>query len=391
MVRRGDVKRREDMAKVLVDKDFLEGGLELICDSIRLKTGGTGVLAFPVEIASAVESIETGGGGITPTGDKLIEENGEEIDVASFATVTVAVPVGTDTSDATASAADIRAGQTAYVNGAKVTGSAAEQPATTWTPTTSDQTIASGKILTGAQTIKGDADLVAGNIKKNVQIFGVTGSYEGTNTSDATAAAGDIRTGKTAYVNGQRVTGTLPGLGASTHTPTTTDQVIPSGFVLTGNQTIKGDARLVPGNIKKDVQIFGVTGSYEGSGSGSAGAGTSYVLASRTNTYHLEFSGLTVPSGAKLEGVILSKYLQDGYDVNDGTIITLVILGQNANTVAFFTSSMSSSDFLLNTDTRSAVTLTINQDGTSGSIGVDTSKVPDFGAGRYRVFPIWVS
>lgn len=78
------------MAKVLVDKDFLEDGLELICDKIRLKTGGTGVLAFPVEIASAVESIE-GSGGITPTGTKSITENGT-YDVTSFASAEVDVP-----------------------------------------------------------------------------------------------------------------------------------------------------------------------------------------------------------------------------------------------------------------------------------------------------------
>lgn len=51
--------------------------------------------------------------------------------------------------------------------------------AQTYTPTTSDQTIASGRYLTGTQTIKGDANLVAGNIKKDVSIFGVTGTYEG--------------------------------------------------------------------------------------------------------------------------------------------------------------------------------------------------------------------
>ena len=52
--------------------------------------------------------------------------------------------------------------------------------AATYTPGTTDQTINSGYFLTGAQTIKGDADLVAGNIKSGVQIFGVTGTYEGT-------------------------------------------------------------------------------------------------------------------------------------------------------------------------------------------------------------------
>lgn len=48
--------------------------------------------------------------------------------------------------------------------------------AATITPTTSNQTIASGTYLTGTQTISGDADLVAGNIKAGVSIFGVAGS-----------------------------------------------------------------------------------------------------------------------------------------------------------------------------------------------------------------------
>lgn len=81
------------MAKVLVDKNFLEDGLELICDSIRLKTGGTGVLAFPVEIKDAVDSIQTSGG-ITPTGTKTITANGTGIDVTTFAAVDVNVPQG---------------------------------------------------------------------------------------------------------------------------------------------------------------------------------------------------------------------------------------------------------------------------------------------------------
>lgn len=51
--------------------------------------------------------------------------------------------------------------------------------ATTYTPSTSDQTIASGQYLTGTQTIKGDAYLIASNIKNGVTIFGVTGTYSG--------------------------------------------------------------------------------------------------------------------------------------------------------------------------------------------------------------------
>lgn len=53
------------------------------------------------------------------------------------------------------------------------------QGAQTITPGTSNKTIASGRYLTGTQTIKGDANLVAANIKKGVSIFGVAGTNEG--------------------------------------------------------------------------------------------------------------------------------------------------------------------------------------------------------------------
>lgn len=51
------------------------------------------------------------------------------------------------------------------------------QSAKTITPTTYSQTaVASGKYTTGAVTVAGDSDLVAGNIKSGVNIFGVTGT-----------------------------------------------------------------------------------------------------------------------------------------------------------------------------------------------------------------------
>ena len=65
---------------------------------------------------------------------------------------------------------------TAGNSSVSLTASVTTKGATTYTPTTSDQTIASGTYLTGAQTISGDADLVASNIKSGVTIFGVSGS-----------------------------------------------------------------------------------------------------------------------------------------------------------------------------------------------------------------------
>lgn len=52
--------------------------------------------------------------------------------------------------------------------------------------------------------------IVAGNIKSGVTILGVAGTF----TSDANAEAGNILSGKTAYVNGAKINGTMTNCGA---------------------------------------------------------------------------------------------------------------------------------------------------------------------------------
>lgn len=55
-----------------------------------------------------------------------------------------------------------------------------------------------------------DADLVTGNIKSGVTILGVAGKTEVVDTTEAgsPAAEGDIASGKVAFVNGVKITGT---------------------------------------------------------------------------------------------------------------------------------------------------------------------------------------
>lgn len=64
----------------------------------------------------------------------------------------------------------------------KVTGTIKSLAAQTITPGTEDQKIVSGRYLSGDQTIKGDANLLAENIKEGVELFGITGTYTGGDT-----------------------------------------------------------------------------------------------------------------------------------------------------------------------------------------------------------------
>ena len=98
----------------------------------------------------------------------------------------------------------------------------------------------------------------------------ITGSctYDA-DTSDANAISSEILLSKTAYVNGTKLTGSMPNNGAiagnisNVNSPYT----IPQGYH-DGSGTVGIDSTsaslLIPGNIRSGVEILSIVGTYEG-------------------------------------------------------------------------------------------------------------------------------
>ena len=132
--------------------------------------------------------------------------------------------------------------------------------------------------------------IIPGNIKKNVQIFNVTGTLEAIDTSDATAEAMDIAEDKIAYVNGQKVVGTIrdfrgasgtksegdtnihlvqdDGLFLLSHVGEQDDAIIINQYIdIPSNlsfEDISSAINLTPNKIKVGEKVLGVTGTYTG-------------------------------------------------------------------------------------------------------------------------------
>ena len=89
-------------------------------------------------------------------------------------------------------------------------------------------------------------------------------------TSDDTAAVGEILSGKTAHARGALLTGTMPNNGAQMGSIDTKTQevIIAQGYHDgSGKVSISADeqAKLVPNNIREGITILGVEGTMSGS------------------------------------------------------------------------------------------------------------------------------
>ena len=166
----------------------------------------------------------------------------------------------------------------------------------TVSPSTSQQTVSPDGGYDGLSSVtvnampSGSATTPATSITANPTISVsssglITASVSGSKSVTPSVSAGYVASGTagTVTVSGSN-TQQLTTQSAQTITPTTTNQTIASGKYLTGTQTVLGDANLLAENIKKDVVLFGITGTYEGSG-GSVNKVLLYTQSGFDNLY----------------------------------------------------------------------------------------------------------
>ena len=124
------------------------------------------------------------------------------------------------------------------------------------TPSTVTQEVIPDAGYDGLSKVNVEAMSIATQATPSVSI-----DSSGLITATATQTAGYVEAGT------KSATKQLAFQAAKTITPTTTSQIaVSSGYYTGGDVTVKGDSNLVAENIKSGVSIFGVNGTYEGSG-----------------------------------------------------------------------------------------------------------------------------
>lgn len=124
------------------------------------------------------------------------------------------------------------------------------------TPSTSEQTVEPGALYDGLGKVTVGAVATATQATPSISI-----STRGLITASATQSEGYVSAGTKSATN-QMTT----QKGKDVYPGTTRQLAVAAWRYTIGNIYVNGDSNLTAGNIKKGVSIFGVAGSYEGSG-----------------------------------------------------------------------------------------------------------------------------
>lgn len=230
------------------------------------------------------------------------------------------IALGVDTSDATAGDYSLAKGKTAYAKGQKIVGTVEDtvptypttkpdkttysknvievdlsdysnKIITTYKPSETDEVIGKDGIILRPNisleqpntTIAGLENLSPENIKKDVSIAGISGTF----TSGTTATAGDMMKGRTAYSNGELITGTIEQQSNVYNNSTlkvNQDNYRPEKLEIWGRELVQKGTIInqytavyfyvdksaiatadgvTADKIKKDETVLGITGTYD--------------------------------------------------------------------------------------------------------------------------------
>ena len=121
-----------------------------------------------------------------------------------------------------------------------------------------------GKAILSAAEI---AKVIVGNIKTGITILGVTGTYD--TEAGNPIAVGTVLNTKVGFVNGTKITGTMPNKSgnpvvctSSAVDGTTLKLLVPAGYYDGATYVTITDADFVEANIVSPVNIFGLAGTH---------------------------------------------------------------------------------------------------------------------------------
>lgn len=257
-------------------KEVFYNNMNMLSRIINQKSGTTGTNTIE-EMVEKARNI--GGGGIIPVGNQDIETL-DEYDVTDKATARISAAERAKIIPANiANGVEILGVEGSHEGGITPTGN---QDITTLDEY--DVVYKATARVSAAERAK----IIPANIKKDVEILGVTGTHEGGITPTGSIVInGNGTHDVTQYASA--VVQVTPALQAKSVNPSTSQQVVTPDTgkdglsqVTVGAVTNSIDANIVAENIKKDVEILGVVGSYEGSGSPTYDLQFSYAEPSDT-------------------------------------------------------------------------------------------------------------
>lgn len=228
-------------------------------------------------------------------------------------------------------------------------------------------------------------------------------------TTQKTVTAGSMLSGTTALKNdGTDITGNITSKTSSDLTASGLTVTVPAGHYASNAAKTLTDANLTAGNIKKDVSIFGITGSYEG------GDGSSIDMEQGEITLSESQTGLVIPFtnthstppvffliAKQTEGIVFSNY-SAGVHILTGALFTdaldISTIESKSSAPYYYegiVSRVSKSSISSTSMTNTLLTCTTN--GATQwstyvtSSGFSTPTSEQYGIGTYKWIAIWNS